>query len=446
MATNKIIKGKCVSLSSEGKGIIKIDKEIIFVDSLLLGEEAEVEITYSRAGISYGKIKKLLSFSKDRISPRCPIATACGGCSFQNATYEYELRYKQNKVQEDLKRIGGLDVKVNPVIGMDEPYYYRNKIQVPFGIDRGHIIYGFYKTNTHRIIPFKECYIESKESGPILEAISTLMEDYHIDPYDEDKRIGIVRHVLIRTSYVTKEIMVVIVTNGDFFPSRGKFIDDLRRKCPQISTIIQNYNPRKTNVILGDEERILYGKGYIEDSILGLKFKVSPKSFFQVNHIQTEVLYSKAIEAAKLTKEDVVLDAYAGVATIGLLCASKCKEVISVELEHSAVVNAKNNARNNHIDNIEIVEADCTKFINQYKPQVDVVIMDPPRKGSTPEFINAVMDIAPNGVVYISCEPSTLARDLKLFSKKYKVELVQPVDMFPRTYHVETIVGLSLKQ
>ena len=349
---NKIITGKCVSLSSEGKGIIKLDKEVIFVDSLLLGEEAEVEITYSRAGVSYGVIKKLLSFSKDRITPKCPIATACGGCSFQNATYEYELRYKQNKVKEDLKRIGGLDVIVNPVLGMKDPYYYRNKIQVPFGKDRRHVIYGFYKTNTHRIIPFKECYIESKESGPILEAIASLMESYHIDPYVEDKRIGIIRHVLIRTSFATSEVMVVIVTNGDFFPSRGKFIDDLRKKCPQISTIIQNYNPRKTNVILGEQERVLFGKGYIEDTILGLIFKVSPKSFFQVNHVQTEVLYSKAIDAAKLTKDDIVLDAYAGVATIGLLCASKCKEVISVELEHSAVINAKNNAKNNHIENI----------------------------------------------------------------------------------------------
>lgn len=443
---NKIVKGKCVSLSSEGKGIIKIDKDVIFVDSLLLGEEAEVEITYSRAGVRYGHIKKLLSFSKDRIIPKCPISTACGGCSFQNASYEYELRYKQNKVKEDLKRIGGIDVEVKPTLGMAEPYYYRNKIQVPFGKDRKHVIYGFYQTNTHRIIPFKECYIESKESGPILSAIASLMENYHIDPYDEDKRVGIIRHVLIRTSDSTKEVMVVLVTNGDYFPSRNGFIKDLRQKCPQISTIIQNFNPRKTNVILGNEERVLFGKGYIEDTILGLKFKVSPKSFFQVNHTQTEVLYTNAINAAKLTKDDVVLDAYAGVATIGLLCASKCKEVISVELEHSAVINAKNNARNNNLHNIEIIEADCTKFINEYRPQVDVVIMDPPRKGSTPEFINAVMNIAPSRVVYVSCDPSTLARDLKLFSKNYKVASVQPVDMFPRTYHVETVACLRLKE
>ena len=440
---NKIIKGKCVDISSEGKGVVKLDKDVIFVDSLLLEEEAEIEITYSRAGVSYGKIKKLLSFSKDRISPLCPIATACGGCCFQNATYQYELRYKQNKVKEALKRIGGLSVEVNPVIGMSEPYFYRNKIQVPFGKERRNIIYGFYQTNTHRIIPFKKCYIESKESEPILIEIASLMEKYHLDPYNEDIGSGLIRHVLIRTSFTTSEIMVVLVTNGEKFPNRGDFIKDLKRNCPQITTIIQNINSRKTNVILGEKERLLFGKGFINDSILGLKFRISSKSFFQVNHIQTEKLYSKAIELAKLGENDTVLDAYAGVATIGLLCAPHCKEVLSVELEKAAVINARNNALKNHIFNIRIEEADCTKFINQYKPQVDVVIMDPPRKGSTPEFLNAILDIKPKRIVYISCEPSTLARDLKLLTKKYKVEQVQPVDMFPRTYHVETVVLMS---
>lgn len=442
---NRIIRGTCVSLSSEGKGIIKIDKEVIFVDSLLLGEEADVEILYKSSGVLYGKIKKLHTFSKERVEPLCKQATACGGCCFQNASYKYELEYKRNKVKEDLKRIGGIDIDVNEVIGMEDPYYYRNKIQVPFGKDRGHMIYGFYKTGTHRIIPFTRCYIESKESEDILKNIALLMEEYHIEPYDEDKRNGIIRHVLVRTSWATKEIMVVLVTNGEFFPSRGKFIKDLNRKCPQISSIIQNFNPRDTNVILGEKERILYGKGYIEDTILNLKFKVSSKSFFQVNHLQTEKLYSKAIEYAHLGKDDVVLDAYAGVCTIGLLCASKCKEVISVELEHAAVINGKNNAQNNKIENISIIEDDCTYFINKYKPQVDVVIMDPPRKGSTPDFLNALLNIEPRRIVYISCDPSTLSRDLKILKQKYFIETVQPVDMFPKTYHVETIVGLYRK-
>lgn len=443
---DKIVVGKCVSLSSEGKGIIKIGKDVIFIDSLLLGEEAEVEILYSRNKIYYGKIKKLLSLSKDRISPLCPIATACGGCSFQNTTYQYELDYKTNKVKEDLKRIGGIDTKVNPTLGMDEPYFYRNKIQVPFSKEHKTIIYGFYKASTHKIIPFKKCYIESKESELILQSIASLMENYHLDPYDEDAHSGIIRHVLIRTSYNYNQLMVVIVTNGEFFPSRGKFIKDLLKKCPNITTIIQNINSRHTNVILGNEERILFGKGFIEDDILGLHFKISSKSFFQINHLQTEVLYSKALELAEISKDDVVLDAYAGVATIGLLAAKYAKEVISVELEHSAVINAKNNARDNNINNIHIVEDDCTEFMKNYKPQIDVLIMDPPRKGSTPEFLNAVLEIKPKRVIYISCDPSTLARDLRTLTKAYNLEVAQPVDMFPRTHHVETVVSLCLKR
>ena len=271
------------------------------------------------------------------------------------------------------------------------------------------------------------------------------MEEFHIDPYNEDTRDGVIRHLLIRTSYTKKEIMLVIVTNGDYFPSRGKFIKDLLKNCPEITTIIQNYNPRKTNVILGEQERILFGKGYIEDSILGLNFKVSSKSFFQVNHIQTEKLYAKAIELADIKKDDVVLDAYAGVATIGLLCARYAKEVISVELEHAAVINARNNAKQNGIHNIQIIEDDCTNFIIKNKPEIDVLIMDPPRKGSTTEFLNAVIKLKPKRVIYISCEPSTLARDLKILNKTYNLYQVQPLDMFPRTYHVETVVLLQLK-
>jgi 23S rRNA (uracil1939-C5)-methyltransferase len=239
--------------------------------------------------------------------------------------------------------------------------------------------------------------------------------------------------------------MLVIVTNGEFFPGRGKLIKDLLTICPQITTIIQNYNHRDTNVILGTKERVLYGPGYIKDQILGLKFKVSSRSFFQVNHAQTEKLYSKALELSGINKNDIVLDAYAGVATIGLLASKYAKHVVSVEFEKSAVINAKNNAKNNEINNITIIEADCTKYIAQNNPQFDVVIMDPPRKGSTKEFISAIKKIKPRTIVYISCDPATLARDLYEFKDVYCIEYVQPVDMFPRTFHVETICALSFK-
>ena len=444
--TKNIIKGKCVDISSEGKGVIKTVYGVIFVDSLLLGEEAEIEVTYASKGVSYGKIRRLLSKSKDRINPLCPVSTACGGCVFQNATYEYELRYKKHKVEEDLKRIGHIEnVKVNDVIGMDDPSHYRNKIQVPFGKDNKHVIYGFYKSNTHKIIPIKQCNIEDKKAEPILKTISELMEEYHINPYNEDNRSGIIRHVLIRTSMSTEEVMVVLVSNVDTFPGRNNFIKELIKRNPNISTVIQNTNKRDTNVILGEQEKVLYGKGFITDEILGLKFNISASSFFQVNPIQVQKLYQTAINFAKLDKNDTVLDAYAGVCTIGLLCAPHVKKVTSVEVVKSAVINGRNNAKLNNINNIEIIEADCTEYINKELPHFDVVIMDPPRKGSTVEFLTAVMKIKPSRVVYISCEPSTLARDLEILKEQYDIVEVQPVDMFPRSFHVEMIVCLYLK-
>ena len=446
MYKKNIIRGKCVDISSEGKGVIKTVYGVVFVDSLLLGEEAEVEITYAGKGVSYGEIKKLLTFSKDRITPKCPISTSCGGCVFQNATYDYELRYKKHKVEEDLRRIGHLEnIKVNDVIGMKNPEHYRNKIQVPFGRENKHVVYGFYKAKTHKMIPIKQCNIEDEKAGPILETIARLMEDFHIDPYNEDFRTGIIRHVLIRTSLSTGEIMVVFVANSDTFPGRNNFIKELVKKCPQISTIIYNVNKRDTNVILGESEKTLFGKGFITDEILGLKFNISSQSFFQVNPIQVQKLYKTALNFAKLSKNDELLDAYAGVCTIGLLAAPHVKKVTSVEVVKSAVINGKNNAKLNDINNIEIIEADCTEFINKKLPHFDVLIMDPPRKGSTPEFLAAVKRIKPSRIVYVSCDPSTLARDLQILSDTYSITEVQPVDMFPRSFHIETVVSLSLK-
>lgn len=441
----QIIKGKCVDISSEGKGIIKTVYGVIFVDSLLLNEEAEIEVTYARAGISYGKIRRLITKSKDRISPPCPISTSCGGCTFQNATYEYELIYKKRKVSEALRKIGHIDFPVNDVIGMESPSHYRNKIQVPFARSGKNIIYGFYKANTHKIIPVKGCNIEDSRAEPILSTIAYLMSSMKIEPYNEDNRSGIIRHVLIRTSYHYDEVMVVLVTNIDSFPSRNNFVKELIKKHPNIKTVVQNINSRDTNVILGEKERVLYGPGFIKDDILGLRFNISSKSFFQVNPIQTEKLYKTAIEVAKLNKNDVLLDAYSGVGTIGLICADKVKKVLSIEVVKEAVDNAISNAKNNRIDNIEFINADCTEYILNNLPKVDVVIMDPPRKGSTPEFLKALLEIKPSRIVYISCEPSTLARDLTYLINDYGIQLVQPVDMFPRGYHVETVVFLEKK-
>lgn len=443
----RIIHGTCVDLSSEGKGVIKSGKEVIFVDGLFIGEEADVSIDYSRAGVSFGRVKKLYSISKDRIEPLCKVCTACGGCQLQQLAYPAQLEYKTNRVKESLKRIAHLDVEVKPCLGMDNPYNYRNKIQVPLGVDKKrNIISGFYKERSHEIIAIDECFIEDKRAHPIIKSLKVLMKKTHIEPYNEDTRMGVIRHVLIRTSHTTPDLMVVLVVNRPNFEGQRNLIKALTQANPEITTIVENVNTRQTNVILGEKNYVLFGKGFIEDTLLGVKFKISASSFYQVNPLQTEVLYKEAIKAAKLTKDDVLLDAYSGVGTIGLIMAKYVKEVLSVEINQFAVKDGINNARQNGINNVTFICDDASKYINNSEDKLDIVIMDPPRNGSDDVFLSALLNKQPNRIVYISCNPETLARDLMVLSKKYKVESVQPVDMFPMSSHVETVCALMLKK
>lgn len=446
----QIITAKCVDLSFEGKGVAKYEGGVVFVDGLFPGEEAEIEITYTRSGANFGIVKKLLTLSKDRIQPRCPVCTACGGCQFQQLAYKAQLEFKKNKIKNAFSRTAKLDVIVNEPIGMDNPYFYRNKIQMPVGKDRfGKIITGFYKANTHVIVPIEKCYIEDERSSPILKTIRELMKEIRVEPYDEDKRTGVLRHVLIRTSYYKKQIMVVLVTNVNSFPGQRNFVNAVLAKHPEITTIVQNINKRDTNVILGNYENILHGKGFIEDSLLGINYQISSKSFYQTNPTQTEKLYTAAIEAAGITQDDIVFDAYTGIGTIALLAAKKAKHVIGVEIVSQAVRDAIRNAKHNNITNVEFHVADVSSYMvemaNQ-KTKIDVLFMDPPRKGADEPFLKSVLALSPKKIIYVSCEPETLARDVKILSTKYEVRSVQPVDMFPQTQHVETIVGLILKK
>jgi len=445
---SKIIKGKCLDISSEGKGVVKNGKDVIFVDGLFPSEEADIRLLYQRAGVYFGKVVKLYSQSKDRIQPKCKICTACGGCQYQQLEYASQLAIKTKRVENALKRIAHLEnVKVKPCIGMKEPYHYRNKIQMPFGKDRfGNIVYGFYKENSHEIIPVDECMIENKKASPILKTIKDLLKKHKLTIYNENNGLGLLRYVLVRTSHHYDELMVVLVTTEMNFPGQRNFIDELVKLHPEITTIVENVNSRHTNVILGNRDKILYGKGFIKDDILGLTFNISASSFFQVNPVQVEVLYQTALDLIDVSKDQVVLDAYSGVGTIGLIAAKRAKKVISVEISHQAHLNAIENAKNNQIANIEFYEDDASKFINEYPNQLDVVIMDPPRKGSDEKFLSSLLSRKLKQIIYISCDPETLARDIEYLKKKYEVTLVQPVDMFPFTSHVETIVGLSLKK
>lgn len=443
---NKIIKGKCVDISSEGKGVVKYGQDIVFCDGLFPGEEADIELSYTRAGVYFGRVKKLNVISRDRIQPKCKICTSCGGCQYQQIRYEKQLEFKTKRVKEAMKRIAHLDVEVNDCLGATHPYHYRNKIQMPYAKDRkGNIVYGFYRQNTHEIIPTKECMIEDQRAASILWDIKELLKVYKIPVYNEDSGKGILRYVLIRTSYHFKELMVVLVTSMMNFPGQRNFVDALLKLHPEITTIVENVNSRHTNVILGNKEKVLFGPGFIKDTICGLTFEISASSFFQVNPEQVEVLYKTALDLIDAKKEQVVLDAYSGVGTIGLIASKNAKRVISVEIVKDAHKNAIDNAKRNNINNIEFFCDDAGKFINNYDGDLDIVIMDPPRKGSDEKFLSSLLKRKVPQIIYISCDPETLARDLKFLSPLYRVNYVQPVDMFPMTSHCETVVSLILR-
>ena len=444
----KRLVGKCVDYTFDGKGIVKKDNRVIFVEGVLKDEEVEIEITHEGKNQTTGKLLKIMKSSLYRVKPFCPLAKDCGGCVLQHLQYEKQLEFKRNHVQDCINKFSKINIEVNDCIGMDNPFNYRNKSQVPFSMDRKKICYGFYKLNTHKIIQMDHCYIQTEDANEILKTLADLMKRYKLSAYEEDKRKGIFRHVLIKKGFATNEIMVVLITNVNSFPNRKEIVKDLVKKHPNIKTVVQNINTRDTNVILGEKEIVLYGNGYIEDILLGVKFKISSKSFYQVNPIQTATLYSKAIELADLNKNDRVLDTYCGIGTIGLIASKNVDEIIGVEIVKEAIKDAKNNAQINNITNANFVLGDASDFmvdLAKTSEKMDVVFVDPPRKGCDEKFLSSIMKLAPKKIVYISCNPSTLARDLGILKNKYNIIEIQPVDMFPHTYHIETIALLKLK-
>ena len=374
----------------------------------------------------------------------CGIYKKCGGCQYQGMPYKRQLHIKQRQVEKLLRPFG----KVEPIIGMENPYYYRNKVHAVFGRTRnGEIISGTYQANTHKIVPVEQCLIEDQKSGEIIRSIRGLLKSFKIKTYDEDSGYGLLRHVLVRRGFQSGQIMVVLVLASPILPSKNNFVSALRKLHPDITTIVLNVNDKKTSMVLGEREKVLYGPGYIEDTLCGRTFRISAKSFYQVNPVQTEILYRTAIEYAGLTGKERILDAYCGIGTIGLIAAEKAKEVISVELNSDAVRDARVNAKRNGITNVQFYTADAGTFMTDLAAQdvsVDVVLMDPPRAGSDEAFLSSAIRLGPKKIVYISCNPETLARDLKyLTGKGYAVRKIQPVDMFGFTEHVETVVLLS---
>ncbi len=375
---------------------------------------------------------------------KCPYAKKCGGCQLQNMDYGRQLGYKQARVVSLLGKYG----HVSNIIGMDEPYHYRNKVQAAFGLTRGgKIVSGVYQSSSHRIVNVDSCMIEDVKADEIIVEIRKMLPKYKIMPYNEDTKKGFLRHVLVKRSFATNQIMVVLIGANPIFPQKNRITKELLTKFPEITTVVFNINGHKTSMLLGEREEVLFGKGYIEDVLCGMTFRISPKSFYQINPVQTERLYNTAMEYAALTGNEVVLDAYCGTGTIGLVASGKAKRVIGVEINGDAVKDAKSNARLNGVKNAEFYKADAGRFMVEMAEEnmaVDVVFMDPPRAGSDKAFLNSLLNLSPKRVVYISCNPETQKRDLYTLSKGgYKVRKIQPVDMFPHTDHVETVVLLS---
>ena len=443
------ITSKVINYDTSFKGIIEVKGKTYKLDNVLKDEVVDVDITKDGKNAILKQIKIV---SSKRVKPVCPIYNKCGGCSLLHIDYSEQLKMKKELVENLFFETYNRYYTVNDCLGMKDPSHYRNKNQIVFKNVKGgkcRIASGFYEENTHNVVSFDTCYIQDEISDKIVGTIKELMLKMHYNAYDEDKRTGLIRHVMIKRSVATKEIMVVIVTGSEIFPGCQNFVKALIARHKDISTIIQNVNNKKTSAVLGDKEKVIYGKGFIYDILLGKKFKISAKSFYQVNSSQCAVLYSQALECAALNKNEVLLDAYCGVGTIGIIASDKVKKVIGVELVKDAVNDAITNAKMNNIKNIHFFCDDASNFMKnlvQKKEQVDVVVMDPPRKGSDERFLNAVIKLSPKKIIYISCDPRTQVIDLKhLLNNNYVIKEIQPVDMFPHTQAIENIVLLIRK-
>lgn len=452
MKKDDIVTLKIEDLSSDGLGVGRCeDGMALFVKDTVIGDVIEAKIMKLKKTYGYARLVQILQPSPDRIDPPCAVARQCGGCQIQAMSYEAQLAFKQNKVKNNLERIGGFsNLPMEPIIGMKEAFRYRNKAQFPIGRTKeGALTAGFYAGRTHSIIPCEDCLLGSEVNEKILKIVLAHMETYKIAPYDEATGKGLVRHVMTRVGFATNQIMVCIVVNGTKLPGAEALTEQLA-KLPGMTSITLNINQEKTNVILGRKQVLLWGQEYIEDTIGNVKFRISPLSFYQVNPRQTEKLYGKALEYAQLTGEETVWDLYCGIGTISLFLAQKAKQVYGVEIVPDAIRDAKQNAALNQFDNADFFVGKAEEVLpEKYEKEgifADVIVVDPPRKGCEESVLQTMIQMAPKRIVYVSCDSATLARDLKYLSAHgYALEKVCPVDMFGNSVHVETVCLLTRK-
>ena len=442
---NDVFEMTCENFGQDAQGVCRHDGMAVFVPGLLPGERAMVRIVKPEKRYAFGKVEQILEKSPDRAEPFCPVYKRCGGCSCQHMTYETSLRFKQDQVQQLLTRVGGLDIAVPPVIGMDEPFAYRNKGAYPVGDVKGEPACGFFAPRSHDLIPLPEmgCRIQRDDSRAATQAVLAWMKSAGAAAYDEVTGRGLVRHIMTRST-TAGGLMVVLVTTRRDIPKKSLLIDTLKSAVPGLLSLCLSINSRRTNVILGEEIHTLWGQPVMEDTLHGLKFSVSPLSFFQVNPEQTEKLYQLALDYAELTGEETVVDAYCGAGTISLMLARRAKKVIGIEIVEPAILNARENAARNGIENAEFIVGateDVLPRMIKDGMQPDVIVVDPPRKGCEPQVLEAIIAAKPERVVYVSCGAPTLARDAKLLTEGgYTAEKVQCVDMFCWTGGIETVM------
>lgn len=458
---NDLVTVKIEDIGVSGEGIGKVDGYTLFIKDAIIGDVVEAKVMKAKKNYGYARLMNVIEASEYRVEePACPMARRCGGCQIQEMDYGRQLVFKENKVKGNLLRIGEVPEKLleqitEPIIGMEEPFRYRNKAQFPIGTDKeGNIIAGFYAGRTHSIIPNTDCALGIPVNQEILEKILDYMKKCKVSAYDEEKHTGLVRHVLLRYGFTSHEIMVCLVINGTKLPHAQVLIDSLC-EIPGMTSITFSINKEKTNVIMGNEIRLLWGKTYITDSIGDVQYQISPLSFYQVNPVQTERLYGKALEYAGLTGQETVWDLYCGIGTISLFLAQKAKQVYGVEIVPQAIEDAKNNAKINGIENAEFYVGKAEEVLPEYYDRyqrehngetvhADVIVVDPPRKGCEESLLQTMVDMQPEKIVYVSCDSATLARDVKyLRANGYELRKVRAVDQFPHTVHVETVVLLS---
>ena len=447
LKNNEIYRAAVSGFTSEGLGVCRVDGCAVFVPNAAPGEEYDLRITHVGKNAAYGRIVNIISRSPARVNRDCPYAKLCGGCDFWHLTYEAEQEIKAQRVLDALNRLGGQSLEHIELTGAKTCRGYRNKAQFPVGPDKKNLTAGFFKKGSHEIVPVEGCLIQPDCAEAARSAVLDWARTYRVSPYDESAHSGLLRHIFVRHAAATGEVLVCLVINGETIPRRKELIETLRRRIPGLKSVALNCNTRKGNAVLGDVTKILWGADAIEDVLCGLRFRISPRSFYQVNRDQAEVLYHKAIAAAGLTGSETVLDLYCGTGTITLCLARRAKQVIGVEVVEAAIVDARENARRNGIENARFFCADAGEAAKKLAAEgtaPDVIVVDPPRKGVSQDVIDAIVTMAPRRVVYVSCDPATLARDVKLLTGRgYQLHHAEAVDLFPRCAHVETVCLLS---